>query len=320
VRLPAPNYAKEGKSLVEFALLLPELRVQDLVAIDNLRVLLESCDSIELEVMAGESGQRMATLKLENKSPAVFPLHFKTDFIDRLAQIDQEIPAPYFCPQELELELTSSSVRPELSTRAGIDAELEHSRPEVTTFSLVIETEQGVPYREDFLRFCPGLSMASPKVESGGSHTQEEVDKLWNERKGVFKLETHLREDAAEVAESFREWGRGETEEFPTNIDNSLPTFHQTKTVLAIELHPRIDRVWYVEAPTIIRLRPTTRREQLETERKYWESRNDEPRRLLVEEKILRIDKPMVAQEESTDMSPKTEQENVAGTDSHIRE
>lgn len=292
VRLPSPDRAKEGKSTIQFAMVFPDLTVGHLQRIVELQDLCHSGGPIELQLILGKTGERIASMAPEQGLPFNIPSDFRSGFIQRLNALDSNLPAPWFCSDDVEHEILQGELDTAREAFEAVRQRLEGSRPDVTTFTLVTETEQGVPYRQDFLGFFPGLTMSSPKVEPGGQHSQDNVDKMWNERAEMFKLESALREDVPQITESFRQWAQNpELDKFPVNVDSSIPTFHQIKTIFALERYPRINRFWYTEEPTIVRVRPATRREQLEIERKYWESRGDEPRCALIDEMIARIDK-----------------------------
>ena len=57
----------------------------------------------------------------------------------------------------------------------------------------------------------------------------------------------------------------------------------------SVTRNPFVDRIWYTEAPNLVVIRPSTRKEKLETELKYWELINDEPRALLAKEILDRL-------------------------------
>ena len=81
-----------------------------------------------------------------------------------------------------------------------------------------------------------------------------------------------------------------------------------------------VDRFWYLEAPNEVVLRPTSRKEKLETEMRYWKSVGDEPREQLVKEKLERLETALLSTVEKKEPRsivnvPKTKPPKPKGVD-----
>ncbi|MEQ1906713.1 MAG: hypothetical protein ABL888_21190, partial [Pirellulaceae bacterium] len=292
--LPRPDLAKEGKSKVDISFNLAKLTVGDALNLKRYAKLCHSRRNSEISVSLLKTGKAFVTLNFNANSSLDQNVNFPDELIERLVTYDKNLPLPWFIQKKHEKMILNSSSDSIGTVMAEIKKELQEKKSKIATIVLVQENEGGIPFREEWLGFFPGLNMEPPKmsVESNRSeYTASDIEELWNKREGSFKLETKLREDTVAIAKSFRDWADSEgKDDWPICIDSSTPTFHQAKTIFSMIRQPFVDRFWFLEAPDELVVRPTTHAERLETEMKYWASVGDQDREDLIEEKLARIE------------------------------
>ena len=319
VSFPNPDLAEEGVSKINFSLTWPRLTVGQILALKSCKEPEDGGRVPEIRVSMFKTGQGFATLELNGKTFSGTCSKFPDELIEKLAAWDADLPAPWFIKSEHETLILGAALDEIKSVMNRIRKELESEKRQIPSFKMIHQGEVERPYREEYLGFFPGLEMSPPTMEPNAEFSNEEIEHMWNDRKAAFKLETHLREDSAQIAVDFRKWADGDGK-WPISTDSNLPHFHQAKTVFSFIRKPMVDRFWYLEAPNEVVLRPTSRKEKLETEMRYWKSVGDEPREQLVKEKLERLETALLSTVEKKEPRsivnvPKTKPPKPKGVD-----
>ena len=319
VSFPNPDVAEKSVSTINFSLTWPRLTVGQILALKSCEKFYDGDRVPEIRVSMFKSGQGFATLEPKGKTFFGTFSEFPNGLIEKLAAWDSDLPVPWFIKSDHESVILEAAPVEIESVMNRIRKELENEKRQIPSFKMIHQGESERPYREEYLGFFPGLEMSPPRLEPSAEYSDEDIERMWNDRKAAFKLETHLREDTAQIAGDFRKWAYG-GEKWPISIDSNLPHFHQTKTVFSLIRKPMVDRFWYFEAPNEVVLRPTSQKEKLETEMRYWKSVGDEPREQLVKEKLERLETALLSAADKKESplivgTPKTKPPKPMGLD-----
>jgi hypothetical protein len=167
--------------------------------------------------------------------------------------------------------------------------QLKGHKPHLTSIRLRFANALGRDFHEEFLYFLPeGKHFGPPSIVVSGDITQEKMNEMWRAGDQYFRIDSHFREDYAQLASELRKWMDDPTLPFPfQGVDAQAQDFHYCKTTIEREHLRHVNRTWYVERPVIFRFRPASRSEQYRIEKQYWDAVGDQDRSQLVQERIL---------------------------------
>jgi len=292
VRLPVPrqNENQEVRASLEVSMRWPHLRVRDLRNMDLANRMLRE-GGLLMELLVEQGNQLLGRTRHTRSETGLFPIGvWQGERLRGLTGLDGDQPVPLFVPPATLTGLVGvdSAHREEQSQQLRTTAAA--ARPEITSAVLLFQEVGGSVIDEQFLRFLPGRGFAPPKLTlpPGTTITQEEFEQRWQAGLEHFEVRMFIGEDVNEIAGRLRAWAGNPQDPFPIVYDpQRLPTA-ATRTCLSFSFFPRIDRVWHLEHPVQIGLRPTTRAEAYQQEAVYWRSHNDERRAALAEEIMRR--------------------------------
>jgi hypothetical protein len=166
---------------------------------------------------------------------------------------------------------------------------IDDNRIEVTSLTLRLADVDGTLRDEEFLGLRTGRMRQHVTVAQDAPNSQEEIDRIMEEGKLEYSLNTRLAEDLLETAAHLTRWARSGDRNFPVQVASSAPTSPSGRTHLTVTYSAVVDRLWHKEWPVVLELRPTNAREALEYEISYWRGLGDARRAELLEERLTQL-------------------------------
>ena len=277
----------------------PAVTVELLDALDRMVEVSEHGDA-EWKMVTAKDRRILGTQRFAKEEASNFiPRLFERQLLDFLRSISPKTPLPWFILDEelAELENEKSGKRKAIYDKySNMDVDDKH---QVTSVRLVTAAVDGRGIREEFLGFFPGGMFGPPAVDESGGSSQEELNRKWENPSEPITLGASYANDHYELASEIRQWAEDPTKPFPLNITSGAPDSPIFKTQFELVNCPHADRLWYVECPVVMRLRPIRSVEQWRVEAGYWESIGEQGRASLLRERIDQLDKRNTAKIES---------------------
>jgi hypothetical protein len=162
---------------------------------------------------------------------------------------------------------------------------MSENRVDATSFVLGFTRADDTLFHEEFLRFTPGRLM-SGVIRHGRVMSIEDIDQTLRQEGGI-NIVLYLPEDVFRLADRLREWAPCATQVLPPFLNAEVGVSPIALSRANLTFFPPIDRTWHNEWPIRVDLRPTTAREKLEHELKYWRHIKDDGRAGLLEERLF---------------------------------
>jgi hypothetical protein len=264
----------------------PAVTAQLLIALERM---LEQCSAgtVEWRMISTKDRRIIATQRFAREEAERFVPHpFKKELLHFLYSRSPESPLPFWISDDevSVMEADSTDDRQLIYEKYAQMSVAEKTK--VTSITLKCTTVDGRDLREEYLGEFPHVTFNPPQIDESSKLTQQELNDRWENPTEQIMLSASFTSDYYELAKEIREWARDPSKPFPLNVSSGPPPSPVFKTRFELVNCPHIDRLWYVERPILLRVRPIQRREQWEVEASYWESVDDHERARLLRERI----------------------------------
>ena len=286
IDLPVAALTKGGKAQTLFGAYSPALTAQHFQAIRN-AVRSSTNDNIELNIVRAKDGQLFAAHQVaRSQVEGLFPSKFSEELVEFLCSVGPETPLPWGVAEE-ELQVLADTQSDDRMQIYRMYAERDvKEKQQITSMILRWANSDGQDYREKYLGLFPNIRIGPPKIDETAALSQEELNRQWENPDKEMAIAASVSVDFHELACEFQEWAEDRTKPFPVNIEPGPPSSPAFKARFEIVNCPRIDRLWYVERPVLIRVRPLGPIERWEVEASYWQSVGDDDREEILRERI----------------------------------
>lgn len=287
VGLPvAAMKAGAGTATTQIGFYWPAVTAQLLAGLERM---LEPCstDAVEWRMMSAKDRRIIATQRFaREEAERLVPHPFTKEVLHFLCSMSSETPLPWWIPDDeltkLEEETLDEKVRIyEKYARMSVA-----NKAKITSITMKCATVDGRELRDEFLGEFPRVAFGPPQIKETGDLKQQDFNERWENPTEQITMSASFTSDYYDLAKEIREWASDPSKPFPLNISDGPPPSPVFKTRFELVICPHIDRLWYVERPVILRVRPIQRREQWQVEASYWESIGDLDRAGLLQERI----------------------------------
>lgn len=282
---PAGRLRPGGHGGLEISLRQPNVTVGDLRKVHLARRVLVS-ERGQLELRVGDAGHLVGRITQAGLPALQLPMGMSEAVVAALVEaLDGDVPTPWYQSSDLREAIETSDADAIRRAFASAQATPLEQKLRVTSITLELLNGAGVALDERFLDFLD-VRFPAPQISASGEITQEEFNAVWNERPESVTLFSSTPAEVGSVAALVREWVANPVAPFPLEIGpggDDLPDAH---TFIEMVFEPSRDRVWYVEDPVRIRLRPATLEDQYRLEEAFWTARGDNARVTIVRERM----------------------------------
>ncbi|MGO9467296.1 MAG: hypothetical protein ACLQVF_24415 [Isosphaeraceae bacterium] len=289
VRLPVLSADQQGPQRARLQLTFrpSSVTVGHLASYRAARELL-STRSAEIQLLLGEGERILGRFDVESCNATLPDGGLPDEMLDALLMVGSDIPVPWFGIQEDLDDIVSAPAAEKVGVFYRVTARPAAQKPKVTAISIDCVTSNGIKFDEEFLGLFPDLRFAPPVLSPGAPVTQDEFNRGWADRTVLIQIGAFYREQYPQLAAVLKDWSKDPQKPFPLQMQSEANAL-DIRTAVEIAFEPARDRLWYVEHPIRITLRPATLGEQYEVEKAYWASKGDQARVELVEERLERL-------------------------------
>jgi hypothetical protein len=223
--------------------------------------------------------------------PVRLPGGLPDDVLDALLMLGTDIPAPWFGTEQDIQDIVTAPAAEKAAAFKRASARTSEEKQKITTIFLDFVTSNGLRFDEEFLGHFPDVHFEPPQLHPDSPMNQDKFNQRWAKREEPIEIGAFYQEDYPKLAATLREWAKEPHKPFPLQFESGPMDLPDARTAVEINFEPARDRLWYIEHPTRITLRPASLEEQYQIEREYWASKGDAARVELVEERLERLRK-----------------------------
>jgi hypothetical protein len=206
------------------------------------------------------------------------------DIVHFLANAGEDVPYPW----HFSVDEFDQLSRSDDSTRQNIynkymempTSEKEHIHTVILRYANI----EGLEYQEEFLGFVGSKTFRPPK---SSLMSDDDFNRWWTEGTESATLAMSFSSDMHSLAREVRDWADDSSKPFPLQISGKSPTTPIFKSRFELVWSPIVDRLWYVERPLIMRVRPIRDDEAWNVEGMYWESVGQIERAEILRERLV---------------------------------